>query len=57
MNLGDEDKLECLSALLDLLTCCDENINIESVQNTAMLASCLVNDLKPTILSTCYVTE
>lgn len=51
MDLGNEDKLECLTALLDLLTCCDENTNIESVHNTAQLALYLVKDLKPAILA------
>jgi hypothetical protein len=57
MDLGNEDKLEFIMALLDLLICCDDNTNIQSVNNTALLALCLVKDLKPEVLQDYAVAE
>ncbi|EOI3318293.1 TPA: hypothetical protein SMF39_001128 [Serratia marcescens] len=37
MTLGNEDVLASLAALLELLTHCDEDTKIETVQATALL--------------------
>lgn len=46
MTLGDEDILASVAALLELLTHCDEDTKIETVQTTALLGWHLLRDLK-----------
>ncbi|HDL7313825.1 TPA: hypothetical protein PXN27_000584 [Yersinia enterocolitica] len=46
MKMNAEDTLECLTALLDLLTLCDENTSIETIQNASFLGLVLVARLK-----------
>lgn len=41
-----EDTLECLTALLDLLTLCDESTSIETIQNASFLGLVLAAKLK-----------
>ncbi|HGM4804183.1 TPA: hypothetical protein ACKP0Y_004326 [Serratia marcescens] len=44
MTLGDEDILASVAALLELLTHCDEDTKIETVQATALLGWSLLKD-------------
>ncbi|MFS7187860.1 hypothetical protein AB6848_20545 [Serratia proteamaculans] len=46
MTLGNEDALASLAALLDLLTHCDEDTKIETVQNAALLSWMLLKQIK-----------
>lgn len=46
MNIGPEDKYASVVALLDMMTQCNENTNIETLQQTALLALLLIRDLK-----------
>lgn len=45
MTLGNEDVLASLAALLELLTHCDEDTKIETVQATALLGWILLKEL------------
>lgn len=46
MKMNAEDTLECLTALLDLLTLCDESTSTETIQNASFLGLVLVARLK-----------
>ncbi|MCF1610032.1 hypothetical protein LQ759_09070 [Serratia marcescens] len=46
MTLGDEDILASVAALLELLTHCDEDTKIETVQTIALLGWSMLNKLK-----------
>lgn len=46
MTLGNEDVLASLAALLELLTHCDEDTKIETVQATALLGWRLLKEVK-----------
>ncbi|HIE0017518.1 hypothetical protein P8971_17985 [Serratia marcescens] len=46
MTLGDEDILASVAALLELLTHCDEDTKIETVQATALLGWRLLKEVK-----------
>jgi hypothetical protein len=46
VTLGNEDALASLAALLDLLTHCDEDTKIETVQNAALLSWMLLKQIK-----------
>lgn len=46
MTLGNEDVLASLAALLELLTHCDEDTKIETVQATALLGWRLLREIK-----------
>ncbi|AJJ54867.1 hypothetical protein BZ17_651 [Yersinia pseudotuberculosis IP 32953] len=46
MKMNTEDTLECLTALLDLLTHSDENTSIETIKNASLLGLILVSELK-----------
>lgn len=46
MTLGNEDVLASLAALLELLTHCDEETKIETVQTTALLGWRLLKEMK-----------
>ncbi|MGP2961891.1 MULTISPECIES: hypothetical protein [Serratia] len=46
MTLGDEDILASVVALLELLTHCDEDTKIETVQTTALLGWSLLKEMK-----------
>ncbi|MBP1129258.1 hypothetical protein JOE25_000801 [Serratia sp. PL17] len=45
MTLGNEDALASLAALLELLTHCDEDTKIETVQTTALLGWTLLQQI------------
>lgn len=45
MTLGNEDILASLAALLELLTHCDEDTKIETVQATALLGWTLLQKI------------
>lgn len=45
MTLGNEDVLASLAALLELLTHCDEDTKIETVQTTALLGWTLLQEI------------
>lgn len=45
MTLGNEDVLASVAALLELLTHCDEDTKIETVQTTALLGWSLLKQL------------
>lgn len=45
MTLGNEDVLASLAALLELLTHCDEDTKIETVQATALLGWTLLQQI------------
>ncbi|MBH3005965.1 hypothetical protein [Serratia ureilytica] len=45
MTLGDEDILASVAALLELLTHCDEDTRIETVQTTALLGWSLLRSI------------
>ncbi|MBL3524115.1 hypothetical protein IM876_15660 [Serratia plymuthica] len=45
MTLGNEDVLASLAALLELLTHCDEDTKIETVQATALLGWRLLKEI------------
>lgn len=47
MTLGDEDILASVAALLELLTHCDEDTKIETVQTTALLGWSLLKGINP----------
>ncbi|HHG0427104.1 TPA: hypothetical protein ACPTCW_003767 [Yersinia enterocolitica] len=46
MKMNSEETLGCLTALFDLLTHCDENTSVESIQEASFLGLCLLNNLK-----------
>ncbi|HEN3372843.1 TPA: hypothetical protein ACSJ9T_004202 [Yersinia enterocolitica] len=46
MKMNSEEALGCLTALFDLLTHCDENTSVESIQEASFLGLCLLNNLK-----------
>lgn len=46
MTLGNEDILASVTALLELLTHCDEDTRIETVQTTALLGWTLLKSIK-----------
>lgn len=46
MTLDIEDALASLAALLDLLTHCDEDTKIETVQTTALLGWILLKNIE-----------
>jgi hypothetical protein len=46
VTLGNEDVLASLAALLELLTHCDEDTKIETVQATALLGWRLLKEVK-----------
>lgn len=46
MKMNAEETLSFLTALFDLLTHCDENTSIESIQEASFLGIFLVNNLK-----------
>ncbi|QPS88842.1 hypothetical protein I6G46_07735 [Serratia plymuthica] len=45
MTLGNEDVLASVAALLELLTHCDEDTKIETIQTTALLGWRLLSGL------------
>lgn len=51
MTLGDEDKIASVAALLELLSHCDEDTKIETIQTTALLGWCLLNDIRKGMLA------
>ncbi|CAI0693392.1 hypothetical protein [Serratia fonticola] len=46
MTLGDEDKIASVAALLELLSHCDEDTKIETIQTTALLGWSLLREVK-----------
>lgn len=46
MKMTAVETLECLAALLDLLTLCDESTSVETIQNASFLGLVLVSRLK-----------
>ncbi|CAI2146225.1 TPA: hypothetical protein ACSTJZ_001331 [Serratia fonticola] len=46
MTLGDEDKIASVAALLELLSHCDEDTKIETIQTTALLGWMLLREVK-----------
>ncbi|HHL2713080.1 TPA: hypothetical protein ACQ39K_004726 [Yersinia enterocolitica] len=46
MKMTTEETLGCLTSLLDLLTHCDDNTDIETIQNASFLGLALLTNLK-----------
>lgn len=46
IKMGMEDRIASIVAVLELLTNCDDNVEITTVQSAALLALLLVNDLR-----------
>ncbi len=46
MTLGDEDKIASVAALLELLSHCDEDTKIETIQTAALLGWSLLTSCK-----------
>ncbi|MGE4670479.1 hypothetical protein [Yersinia enterocolitica] len=46
MKMNLDETLGCLTALFDLLTHCDENTSVKSIQEASFLGLCLLNNLK-----------
>lgn len=46
MTLGDEDKIASVAALLELLSHCDEDTKIETIQAAALLGWSLLREVK-----------
>lgn len=46
MTLGDEDKIASVAALLELLSHCDEDTKIETIQTAALLGWSLLREIK-----------